>query len=288
MPVLPLKASTLMLNADGSVYHLNLLPEDIADTIFLVGDPERVSKVSRHFDQIEVNKHKREFVTHTGRIGNKRLTVLSTGIGSGNIDIVLNELDALVNIDLANRCVKEQLTSLNIVRMGTCGSLQADVPVDSLLLSDRAIAFDGFMQFYEQQQDQQFLQAVSQQFAPLPVVSNAYVGVIDSTLQDTFAPLCQQGITLTCSGFYGPQGRQLRADLAETDLFACAEAFSYQNQRIVNLEMETAAIYALGSLLGHRCCSISTVVANRIEATVSPDSAKAINRMIQQVLQVIV
>ncbi len=283
-----LTASELILNADGSVYHLNLLPEELAETVITVGDPDRVDAVSKYFDSIEVKKHKREFVTHTGRLGSKRVSVISTGIGTDNIDIVLNELDALVNIDLAQRRLKQTPTPLNIVRIGTCGGLQADTPEDSYVVSSHGFDFTGLMHFYDypQQQDEQQLFAAAQtHFADYQVMPHVFAGSQD--LINLFKQRCTPGITATCSGFYAPQGRQLRAKVKYPDILDQMQQFQHEGLRIVNFEMETAGIYGLGRVLGHHCCSVNLVVANRVNQRFSQDMYKSMDEMIQYVLSVL-
>lgn len=281
--------SELILNADGSIYHLNLLPEDVADTVILVGDPNRVEKVSRHFDHIEVKKSKREFVTHTGTLSGKRITVIGTGIGGGNIDITLNELDALVNIDLKTRRIKESHKQLQIVRMGTSGALQENIPVDSLLISSFGIGLDGLISYYEWQnnEDEKALLTIAQEnFASLKTVNAMYVASGDPSLVQFFQQknIGFTGITLTCPGFYGAQHRQLRAPLIEHDVFSMARKIHFKNDVVTNLEMETAAIYGLSRILHHRACSISAIVANRYSQTFSENPEKTVEKMIETVL----
>ncbi len=280
--------SALILNADASIYHLNLHPHEIANTIFLVGDPDRVPLVSRHFDHIEIQKQKRELVTHTGTIGQQRVSVVSTGMGVGSIDIVLNELDALVNIDFKTYQVKEKLTKLNLIRLGTCGSLSLDIPVDAQVVSEYAIAFDGLMQFYRQPQDESektLLEKTHQHFSDFPMVGAVYVAKGSASLINLFKEACYSGITATAVGFYGPQHRQLRAPLFEKDILDKAATFQFNGLSVVNFEMETAAIYGLSRVFGHRCCSISTVVANRIRDEVSRDSKRSIEQMIEKAIE---
>ena len=287
-----LMESELILNSDGSIYHLNLLPEDIADTVILVGDPNRVQKVSQHFDHIEVRKSKREFLTHTGTIGNKRLTVVGTGIGSGNIDITINELDALANINLKTRCVQEKHRSLRIIRLGTSGALQKNIPIDSFLISSFGIGLDGLVSYYEWQnnEDEEALLALCHQyFSELKTVDALYVAAGSTALLDLF---CQKnlgltGITLTCPGFYGAQHRQLRAPLVNQDVFAMARKIHFKNNVVTNLEMETAAIYSLSRILNHEACSINAIIANRDAQQFSSDPDKTIDNMIEKVLQII-
>ncbi|MBX6381252.1 uridine phosphorylase [Thermoflavifilum aggregans] len=286
-------SSELILNERGAVYHLDLRPEEIAHTIITVGDPGRVPVVSRHFDRIEVQRSHREFVTHTGTIGNRRLTVISSGIGTDNIDIVLNELDALVNIDLQQRTRKPDHTSLQLFRLGTCGGLQADVPTDALVISTHGLGLDNLMHYYalaysdeEQELIRAFISHAGWDHAPL----KPYLVAADPDLLKSFTSEPHQlspyhGITASCPGFYGPQGRQVRAPLAYPQLVDQLSSFRFQHHRITNFEMETSALYGLGRLLGHRCLSISTIVANRAAGTFSSDSQKAIERMITRFLE---
>lgn len=286
-----MNASELILNRDGSIYHLHLRPEQLAPTIITVGDPERVPKVSRLFDRVELRVRKREFVTHTGWLGGKRLSVISTGIGTDNIDIVLNELDALVNIDLEKRQIKAEKTALTLIRIGTAGCLQAEIGVDAIVASSGAIGMDGLMQFYD---------APSQQQHPLLGALRAHTaGKWDFPLSPYFAPAdpgllarfsqgCHVGITATNSGFYGPQGRQLRAPVRQPDYLDLLQTFEYGGQKIVNLEMETAGLYGLANLLGHRALSLSAILANRAAGTFSRNPEKAVRRLIESALRMVV
>lgn len=279
--------SDLLLNADGSIYHLNLHPEELAPFIILVGDPARVARVTQHFDRVDVRKSKREFIIHTGRIGKQPVSVISTGIGVGNIDIVLNEVDALADIDFASRSIKPQTTPLTLVRLGTCGSLDASIEPGQLIVSASSYAFDGLMQFYEQalsERERELLDAVHRHFENLPQKDNAYVAYGDDALCDQLKKLGTSGMTLTCPGFYGPQARQVRVPLAKINLMELAKTFKHDGLATLNFEMETAAIYALGRTLGHHCCSVSVVVANRITDLVSDDPTKAVDKMITNVL----
>jgi uridine phosphorylase len=274
--------SDLIINADGSVYHLNLLPEDLADTVITVGDPDRVGEVSRHFDRIELKKGKREFITHTGYIGNKRLTVLSTGIGTDNIDIVFNELDALVNIDLETRLVNKQLRSLNIIRIGTSGAVQADIPVDTLLVSSAAFGLDALMHYYTQEltSDEQSLLDAFTAALPVQYQLSPYIASADAGLLTRLCNGLTQGITITAPGFYSPQGRQVRAISATPDLMKHIQNFSAFDQRITNLEMETAGIYGLAGVLGHKALSFNVILANRANLVVSKQPAQIMQQYI--------
>lgn len=285
-----LQESELILNPDGSIYHLNILPEDIAETIFLVGDPDRVEEVSRYFDTIEVKKQKREFVTHTGYVGNKRLTCLSTGIGTDNIDIVLTELDALVNMDLKTRQVKSELTALNLIRIGTCGSLQHDIQVDTFLASEYGVGLDGLLGFYNfevSEEDKQFLEPI------IPIVRNLGVHPVivkgSDTLLNTVAKDIRKGVTLTNCGFYGPQGRTVRIAPKDKKYIDELSAILLPgNRKLTNMEMETSAIYGMSKLLGHHALSLNAILANRVDGTFSKDPHGATDKLIRYVLEQIV
>jgi uridine phosphorylase len=277
----------LILNADGSAYHLNLHPGDIADTIITVGDPDRVGEVSKYFDFIELKKGKREFITHTGTIGNKRLTVLSTGIGTDNIDIVFNELDALVNIDFSKRSVNQTLRSLNIIRIGTSGAVQADIAIDSLLLSSAAFGLDPLMHYYKQTlsgKEQDLLNAFKTTL-PAYAILSPYIASAGANLLAKLGNGEQQGITITAPGFYSPQGRQVRAVAAIPNLMNIIQQFNFEGQRITNLEMETAGIYGLATSLGHQAVSCNVILANRVTQKFSMQPAKIMDHYIKQLLE---
>jgi len=284
---MPLRESELILNADGSVYHLNLHPEDIADTIITVGDPERVARVSHYFDVIELKKTKREFVTHTGYVGRKRLTVLSTGIGTGNIDIVMNELDALANIDFKTRIPKSTPTQLTFLRLGTSGAIQPDIAVDSLLLSEMAIGLDGLLQFYEPGHlaNTELETLFNAHLTENQVRLTTYAVNADAALQEQLASAqTTLGITVTNAGFYGPQSRSLRIAPKYNSLNEVLRHFSYNGLRITNLEMETAGILALAKLLGHRAASLNAILANRHTNRFSSKPDQTVDTMIQYAL----
>lgn len=273
----------LILNPDGSVYHLNLLPDDIADTVITVGDQERVAEISKYFDKIELKKGKREFVTHTGSIGNKRITVISTGIGTDNIDIVFNELDALVNVDLVQRTEKTEHKSLEIIRIGTSGSLQPDIPMDSLLFTTYGIGFDNLMSFYEYENSNSELtirEALNDQLS-----FNPYVFAADKTLRNKLADGMHEGMTVTCSGFYAPQGRTIRVQNRHPDFINKLQQFSFNGSRITNLEMETAGILGMAKILGHKACSVNAILAARMETKFSKNPAAIIEKAIKLVLE---
>ena len=279
--------SELILNNRGAVYHLNCRPEEIATTIITVGDPDRVAAVSRHFDTIEFKNHHREFITHTGYIGKKRISCVSTGIGPDNIDIVLNELDALANIDLEERTIKEKLTVLNIIRVGTSGSLQKEIPVDSFVAGTHGLGLDNLMNFYLQnnnEEEKQILQAFN---THTQLHTDPYVNTASMYLLKHFVTDFHQGITVTCPGFYGPQGRVLRMGLRHPELIDQLTNFSFGHHRISNFEMETSAIYGMGKILGHHCLSLSVIVANRISKEFSRDGNSAVENLIKHTLQII-
>ncbi len=280
--------SELIINDRGGIYHLDVRPEELADTIIVVGDPGRVEKVSKHFDSIEHRLSHREFVTHTGRIGNKRLSVVSTGIGPDNIDIVFNELDALANIDFETRTVKENLTKLNIIRFGTSGSLQADIPVDSFVASTHGLGLDNLLNFYSYQKtadDKAMADAFIEQTGLNTTITNPYAFSGSETLLNKFNEGYHNGITVTCPGFFGPQGRVLRLGLASPGLVDKLSHFNFNNHRITNFEMETSAIFGLGKLMGHECMSINTIIANRVVKEFSKDGNAAVENMIKKSLE---
>ncbi|WP_207420785.1 nucleoside phosphorylase [Desertivirga brevis] len=268
----------LILNPDGSVYHLNLLPEDIADTIITVGDPDRVSEVSAFFDKLELKKGKREFITHTGYIGKKRLSVVSTGIGTDNIDIVINELDALVNIDLKTRKEKAKKKSLEIIRIGTSGTLQDDIPVDTILVSEFAIGLDSLMPYYSRDytpQEKRLEDAIERHLNDIKGIS-PYAVEPDLGLLTNVGDGAAKGITITAPGFYAPQGRALRAKQAIPFLLERLQKFSFDDKKITNFEMETAGIYALAKVLGHKALSVNAILANRKKGSFSAKPQKVI------------
>jgi uridine phosphorylase len=274
----------LILNADGSVYHLNLLPDDIADTIIFVGDPERVTEVSKHFDSVELRKAKREFVTHTGYLGNKRITVLSTGIGTDNIDIVWNELNMLANIDLGTRMMKAVKKQLNVIRIGTSGTVQHDIPVDSILASTYGLGLDVLMHYYDYPKDlvTQELETKLQHELQIPFLKPYLVkapGNLISLFDD-----CLQGITATCSGFYAPQGRNVNVSPRVEKLIEKLSVVQSGKHRITNFEMETAGIYGLAAAFGHNAVSINAIVANRITHQFSKNGYAMVEKTIEYVL----
>ncbi|MBC6609560.1 nucleoside phosphorylase [Hymenobacter sp. BT507] len=287
---MPIPESELILNKDGSIYHLNLLPDHISDTILTVGDPERVPMVSQHFDSIETKIQKREFVTHVGYYKGKRLTVISTGMGTDNIDILLNELDALVNIDFVSRdaCPHDERIQLRIVRIGTSGALQADIPVGSHLVTEHAVGLDSLMQFYPLVETGLEVEVATgiQQALQLPYRPYCVRG--SDLLREQLGNDMVVGNTLTCPGFYGPQGRVLRLDLRQPDLIQQFQNFRHQSAegelRLTNFEMETAGYYALGRMLGHEVVSLNAIVANRATGEFATNSENVINELIVKTL----
>ena len=280
--------SELILNADGSIYHLNLLPKDIARTIITVGDPDRVAQISQYFDTIELKKGKREFITHTGRLNGKRVTVISTGIGTDNIDIVMNELDALVNIDFEQRIEKPEKTCLDIVRIGTSGAIQESIAVDSFLLSTYAIGFDALLHFYDSDaiQHKEIANAFVTHCNWSRSKSIPYVVTCNKKLADRLTEnRIRLGFTATNIGFYGPQGRKLRLKTTDENLNAKMTSFAFDKLQITNLEMETSGIYGLAKLLGHRAVSMNCILANRITGEFSKNPEKSINELIQFTLE---
>jgi uridine phosphorylase len=282
--------SELIINPRGAIYHLDVRPEELAGTVITVGDPDRVKEVSKHFDTLQHQRQHREFVTHTGTIGSKRLSVVSTGIGPDNIDIVVNELDALVNIDFETRTVKPELTRLNIIRLGTSGALQEDIPVDSVVVSTHGLGIDNLLNYYKHENNDEEMQIIQQFVAHTQISGNfshPYISTAGSGILKHFVSGYYHGITITCPGFYGPQGRVLRLGLTNPDLIDRLTEFTFGQHRITNFEMETSAIYGLGKLLGHQCLSLSTIVANRIKKEFSKDGNAAVERMIVKALEII-
>lgn len=285
---MPLSASELVLNADQSIYHLNLLPEDLAETIIVVGDQNRVARVSQHFDEIEVKKGKREFITHTGWLNKKRISVVSTGIGADNIDIVLNELDALANIDFSTKTINESITQLDIIRVGTSGAIQEDIPIDSMVLSEYAIGFDSVLHFYNSEHIQHpdiqlaFIDHTNWSiYKSIPYVVDSDLQLSEKLRSEKVIP----GFTGTNVGFYGPQGRKLRLQLEDKALNEKLRTFEYKGRRITNLEMETSALYGLSKLMGHRAASLNCILANRATGEFSTDPAKAVDQLIEYTLE---
>lgn len=287
-----IQASELILTPEGKIYHLDLAPSQLAETVITVGDPGRVKMVSKYFDTIETTAEHREFKTHTGTYKGKRISVVSTGIGPDNIDIVFNELDALVNIDFEKRTVKPKLTSLDIIRIGTSGSLIPEVEVDNFLISALAIGLDNVMHYYAKT-DKIFIREFAQAFINHtewnPDNSVPYVVKADKTLlKKLSSDKTIEGCTITNVGFYGPQGRVLRAQLQDQSLNEKLTSFEYQNHKITNLEMETATMYGLARLLGHRTVSMNAIIANRATGSFSLDTKVSVDALIQYTLDKIV
>lgn len=286
-----IKDSELILNPDGSIYHLNLKPEHIAHDILLVGDQDRVEKITKHFDSIEFSTQKREFKTQTGIYKGKRLTVLSTGIGPDNIDIVINELDALVNIDLKTRKPKDTHTSLNFVRVGTSGSLQADVPVDGFVISSHGLDLNGMLHFYKiddisnpeiEEAFVEFTNWSTKKARPIVINNSKKLEVIFDSKE------VYKGLTATAGGFYGPQGRVLRLPLQDPDLNNKMDTFNFNGMRITNFEMETSVIYGLSKLLGHHALSLNAIIANRATGQFSKDPKAVVEKLIAYTLNKLV
>lgn len=279
--------SELVLNSDGSVYHLHLKAEHIADTVLLVGDPGRVQLISSKFERIDCKISNREFVTHTGWFQGKRITALSTGIGTDNIDIVVNELDAAVNMSPISRTPNSELKQLNLIRLGTCGALQSETNVESTVISEYAIGLDGVKHFYriESLRPEQQLEKAFVDFMNFPAAFNTpYAVGCDSDLLQRMNHLGERGITITANGFFGPQGRKLRIPLVFENQNETLSKFEFGGLNILNYEMESAALYALGRALGHRCICLCVVVANRKAGKFSTDYQPAINQLIENTL----
>ena len=282
-----IQASELILNPDGSVYHLNLKPEHIADDIIFVGDQNRVEKITQFFDSIEFSTQKREFKTQTGTLKGKRITVMSTGIGTNNIDIVMNELDALVNINLETRQPKSELTSLNIIRIGTSGSLQSDIPVDSFVMAKFGLGLDNMLRSYlideisNSEMEDAFIKHSNWDLRK----GKPYVISCSEKLEKLIeSDKMHKGITATAGGFYGPQGRVLRLNIQDENLNSKMDNFKFETDRITNLEMETAAIYGLSKLMGHNALSLNAIIANRATGTFSENPYKAVDELIAYTL----
>lgn len=284
----PIAPSELIVTDGGKIYHLDLHPNDIANDIIVVGDQNRVKRISQHFSSIEVKVENREFVTHTGMYNGKRLTVLSTGIGCDNIDIVINELDALVNIDLESRTTKKEHTKLNIVRLGTSGSLQADIPVDSFVISEYGLGFDGLAGFYDgsfEEDELTLLKAFREQVSWGSEINPPYFVKGSHSLIEKLEEGMYKGITATANGFYGPQGRSLRLGAKIPNLNEQLNSFELKGKKITNFEMETSALYALSGMLGHDACTVCAIIANRFKGEYSKDYKTTVDKLIETVLQ---
>ncbi|WP_124642557.1 nucleoside phosphorylase [Amniculibacterium aquaticum] len=279
-----LAASELVLNDDGSVYHLNLLPEDIGEKIMLVGDPDRVPRVSKYFDVVEIKKNKREFYTHTGILRGERITVMSTGIGTENIDIVMNELDALVNIDLKNKEFKTEKKSLQLFRMGTCGSVNPDIEVDNMLVTQNVVGLDGLLHFYQDYQfENEFSKNFLSKFPYEKIKPMLYFSDWAEEISDYYKDAKYYGNTATFPGFYAPQGRQLRLKALDDQFLE-----TLNDLGVSNFEMETSAIYGLAKLLGHKAITVNCVIANRRRGEFSADHHQSEKNMIEWVLDRII
>ncbi len=283
--------SELILNPDGSVYHLKIRPEHLAPYVILVGDPGRVLMVSDCFDSIEFKGRNREFIVHTGRVGSQRLTVMSTGMGTDNMDIVMNELDALVNIDLETRQIREKHTTLNLFRLGTSGSLQPDLPLNAVILSTYGLGLDGMLWYYnflENNTEKTLREAFVKHAEWDPRLPQPYVMQSSATLMRLFkGNEVYRGITATAPGFYGPQGRSLRLSAAHAGINDKLETFSHGNHKILNYEMETSAFYGLSKLLGHQAITVCLSIANRRIRAVNRDYHPAMQKLIENLLETI-
>jgi uridine phosphorylase len=283
-----IEPSELIINPDGSIFHLHLFPEQLAENVILVGDPGRVQMIAGFFDEIESRTENREFVSATGLYEKKRITVLSTGIGTDNIDIVINELDALVNIDLKTRQLKAEHKSLRIIRIGTSGGLQGNIPVNTFLASTKAIGFDGLLNFYQgrnEVSDLDFERSFKDfvqwnELLPSPYIVEADEALYKRIIDEDFIP----GVTISAPGFYGPQGRELRLKIVDPLINDKIEAFRYNNQRITNYEMECSAIYGLCKLLGHKALTVCIIIANRVSKNANEDYKPVMAKLVQKIL----
>ena len=284
----PIAETELILNRNGSVYHLHLLPEHIAENVILVGDPARVETVSQCFDTISFKIQNREFVSHGGTYKNKQVMVISSGIGTDNMDIVLNELDAAVNIDLKKRTFREKHTTLNLVRIGTSGALQSFIPVNSIVVSEYALGLDGLLHYYEGLStinNELLSDSFYRHFNWHASLPYPYAISGDDLLLDKLAPNYIKGITVTAPGFYAPQGRELRLKPRIRDFNEQLTSFKYDSGCITNFEMETSALYGLGTLLGHKTCSVCVIIANRVTREFSGDYSAPMNKLIEEILE---
>jgi len=279
----PIPASELIINSDGSIYHLHLKPEHLASTVFTVGDPDRVGLVSKYFDQIDFKLQKREFITHTGWKNGKKVTVMSTGMGTDNIEILMTELDALVNVNLETRLIKSEKTSLQIIRIGTSGSMQADLPVGTMLASEIGIGMDTLMTYYPELDETQDLAKAIQSELGLPFLP--YQATASTLLLEKLDKEIVKGVTLTCPGFYAPQGREVRLKPRFDQMIERLAGLRIEGKRLTNFEMETAGYYALGKLLGHEMLSLNAIVANRPLKKFDQEAEKSVDRLIQKALE---
>ena len=283
-----IKESELILTEDGRIYHLGLLPEQLGDYVITVGDPKRVERVSKHFDKIEVRNQKREFITHTGYIGTKKISVIGTGIGPDNIDIMINEIDALKNIDFNTRTIKPEFKKLHIIRMGTSGALRSEIPVDSIVGSSYGLGLDGLLNFYQyDKDDEQILleKEVQKEVPDLYEICRPYIFKGSKYLLDNIAGNFIQGMTMTAGGFYAPQGRELRLGQRTRKIIDDIINFKHNDLIVTNFEMETSAIYGLAKLLGHEALSVNAIIANRVNKTFSKNPYDTIDRMIVESLE---
>jgi len=279
--------SELVLNNDGSIYHLHLHPEQLANKIILAGDPGRIELISSKFDNVECRIQNREFITHTGTYNNQRISAIATGIGTDNIDIVLNELDALVNVDLKNRIEKKEKKSLEFVRIGTCGSLQEDVQSDEVVASSHAVGLDGLLNFYDFEMtstEEELLSKFKEHMKWKEGLNAPYMASANSDLFNRISQGLHIGITITANGFYAPQGRSIRLKPRITDQNSLLRSFNFNEHRILNYEMETSALYGLSRLLGHKACTVCAVVANRYANSFSKNYKVVIEELVDRVL----
>ena len=284
----PIPASQLVLNNEGAIYHLNLHPDQLADNVIMVGDPGRVDMIASFFDKIEVERQNRELVTRTGWFNGKRITVLSTGMGTDNLDIVMNELDALANIDLKTRMPKETHRSLNLIRLGTCGALQPDIEPGNNVATRYAIGLDGLLYFYEKHKEVNEIamrDAFIEQMDYPKDLPKPYVVEGSKMLFDKLAEGYYQGVTATAPGFYGPQGRTLRMHLSYPENNNKIENFDYQGWRVCNFEMESSALYGLGKMMGHNCLTICVAIANRVTEKFTTDYHPYVRKLVESTLQ---
>lgn len=287
---MPIKESELIVK-NGKIYHLGLGKDDLADIIITVGDPERVQVVSQHFDRVDTIRQHREFLTHTGELGGKRISVIGTGIGPDNIDILLNEIDAVKNIDFHNRIPEKEIKQLSIIRMGTSGSIQKDIPVDSFIASSHGFGLDGLLNFYDYPKtsyQEDFLDALKNEIPSLFDICRPSFFEADPWLKEQLAADLYSGVTITAGGFYAPQGRELRLAQKMRPIIDEMMHFKYDQLRFTNFEMETSSIYGLSSLLGHRALSINAIIANRANKTFSKAPQNTIQKMIKTMLERIV
>lgn len=284
----PIPASQLVLNNEGAIYHLNLHPDQLADNVIMVGDPGRVDMIASFFDKIEVKRQNRELVTRTGWFNGKRITVLSTGMGTDNLDIVMNELDALANIDLKTRMPKETHRSLNLIRLGTCGALQPDIEPGNNVATRYAIGLDGLLYFYEKHKEVNEIamrDAFIEQMNYPKDLPKPYVVEVSTALFDKLAEGYYQGVTATAPGFYGPQGRTLRMRLSYPENNHKIEQFDYQGWRVCNFEMESSALYGLGKMMGHNCLTICVAIANRVTEKFTTDYHPYVRKLVESTLE---